>query len=83
MTWDHQKSVRYIFDSFRILLFGPNLQKLNLSNLRKGLPGGRVIKNPPANAGDARDTGSIPGSERTLGVENANNNKKGEKCGRG
>ena len=23
-----------------------------------------VVKNPPANAGDARDTGSIPGSER-------------------
>ena len=23
-----------------------------------------VVKNPPANAGDIRDTGSIPGSER-------------------
>ena len=29
-----------------------------------------VIKNPPANAGDTRDTGSIPGSERSPGVGN-------------
>ena len=27
-----------------------------------GFPGCSVIKNPPANAGDARDAGSIPGS---------------------
>ena len=26
-----------------------------------------VVKNPPANAGDLRDTGLIPGSERSLG----------------
>ena len=42
-----------------------------------------MIKNPPANAGDARDTGCIPGSGRTFGVESGNNNRKGEKCGRG
>ena len=60
-----------------------NLQKLNLSNVRKGLPDIRVIKNPPAIVGDARDTGSIPGSGRTFGVENGNNNRKGEKYGRG
>ena len=34
-----------------------------------GLPGGSVLKNPPANAGD---TGSIPGSERSPGVGNGN-----------
>ena len=28
----------------------------------RGFPGGTVVKNPPANAGDARDAGSIPGS---------------------
>ena len=33
-------------------------------------PGGAVIKNPPANAGDARDADSIPGSERSPGVGN-------------
>ena len=25
-----------------------------------------VVKNPPANAGDIRDMGSIPGSERSM-----------------
>ena len=29
-----------------------------------GFPGGTVGQNVPANAGDARDTGSIPGSGR-------------------
>ena len=32
-----------------------------------GLPGGSVV-NPPATAGDAKDTGSIPGSGRSPGV---------------
>ena len=31
-----------------------------------------VVKNPPANAGDTRDAGSIPGSERCPGVGNGN-----------
>ena len=30
-----------------------------------GFPGGTVIKNPPASAGNAGDSGSIPGSERS------------------
>ena len=34
-----------------------------------GFQGGSVVKNPPANAGDA---GSIPGSGRSPGVENGN-----------
>ena len=29
-----------------------------------GFPGGAVVKNPPANTGDAKDTGSIPGLGR-------------------
>ena len=29
-------------------------------------------KNPPAKAGDARDSGSIPGSEKAPGVGNGN-----------
>ena len=29
-----------------------------------GFPGGTVIKNLPANAGNTRDVGSIPGSKR-------------------
>ena len=31
-----------------------------------------VVKNPPGNAGDIRDQGSIPGSERSPGGGNGN-----------
>ena len=41
-------------------------------NSSSGFPGGTVIKNPPANAGDARDVDLIPGSERSPGVGNGN-----------
>jgi len=34
-------------------------------------PGGSVVKNPPANAGGTRNTGSTPGSGRSPGVEMA------------
>ena len=37
-----------------------------------GFSGGSMVKNPPANAGDVGDVGSIPGSRRSLGVENDN-----------
>ena len=37
-----------------------------------GFPGGTVVKNMPANAGDARDVGSIPGSGRSPGEGNGN-----------
>ena len=39
---------------------------------RWGFPGGAVVKNLPANAGDTRDMGSIPGSGRSPGVGNGN-----------
>ena len=35
-----------------------------------GLPGDLVVNSPPANAGDSRDAGSIPGSGRSPGVGN-------------
>ena len=35
-------------------------------------PDGAVVKNPPANAGDAGDMGLIPGSGRSLGGGNGN-----------
>jgi len=38
----------------------------------KGFPGGSVIKNLPANAGESRDMGSIPGSGRSPGGGNGN-----------
>ena len=31
-----------------------------------GFPAGAVVKNPPANAGDSRDVGSVPGLGRSL-----------------
>ena len=37
-----------------------------------GFPSGTVVKNPPADAGDVRDVGSIPGSGRSPGVGNGN-----------
>ena len=37
-----------------------------------GFPGGTVVKNPSANAGDTRDVGSIPGSGRFPEVGNGN-----------
>ena len=38
-----------------------------MSNIKDsgGFPGGSVVKNLPANAGDARDMGSIPGLGRS------------------
>ena len=40
--------------------------------LEMGFPGGSVVKNPPANAGDIGDAGLIPGSERSSGRGNGN-----------
>ena len=37
----------------------------------RSLPGGAVVKNLPANAGDIRDTGLIPGLGRSPEVGNA------------
>ena len=37
-----------------------------------GLPRVLVVKNPPANAGDVRDMGSIPGLGRSLGQGHGN-----------
>ena len=37
-----------------------------------GFPGGSVVKNSPANAGEARDAGSIPRSGRSPGGGNGN-----------
>ena len=38
----------------------------------QGFPHGSVVKNLPANVGDAGDTGSILGSGRSLGGGNVN-----------
>ena len=41
-----------------------------LINIYRVFPGSMVVKNPPANAGDTRDTGWIPRSGRSPGVGN-------------
>ena len=47
----------------------PLLRELILHDLPLDLPGGSVVKNPPASVGD---TGSIPGSGRSPGEGNGN-----------
>ena len=37
-----------------------------------GFPGGALVKNPPAHAGDTRDVGLTPGLGRCPGVGNGN-----------
>ena len=41
-------------------------------HFRLGFPGGSVVKNPPASAGDSGVVGSIPGSERSPGGGHGN-----------
>ena len=40
--------------------------------MSKGFPGGAVIKNPLANAGNTRDVVSVPGLGRYPGMGNGN-----------
>ena len=45
---------------------------LAMNNIPLGFPGGSVVMNPPANAGDTGDVGMIPGLGRSPGVGNGN-----------
>ena len=45
---------------------------VNQLYFNKGFPGGLEVKNLPANAGDARDAGSIPGLGIYLGAGDGN-----------
>ena len=53
-------------------MFYLNGSKLSIVYSLRGFPGGSVVKNPPANVGDARDAGSIPGLGRFLREGNNN-----------
>ena len=44
--------------------------RIGVDILTVGFPGGSVVKNPPASAGDAGDTGLIPKLGRYPGEEN-------------
>ena len=45
---------------------------LSLVSCTHLFPGGAVVKNPPANAGDSGDGGSVPRLGRSLGEGNGN-----------
>ena len=45
---------------------------LYIYGYRRSFPSGSVVKNPPANAGDAEDMGSVPGLGRFPGVGSGN-----------
>ena len=52
-----------------LLTFGVELAFWLRANVLWGLPGGAVVKNLPANAGDVRDRSLIPRSGRSPGGE--------------
>ena len=58
--------VSFTFPSQLVYFYLPSLYHV------WGFPCGAVVKNPPANAVDARDVGSIPWSEGSLGGGNGN-----------
>ena len=62
----------YVFTLFQKPVFPPTMVFILIYFHILGFPGGVVVKNPPANAGDARDGGSIPGWGRSPKVGNGN-----------
>ena len=59
-------------EEVEILLHHHNMTFETISWSDSGFPGGAVVKNPLANARNARDTGSIPRSRRSPGVGDGN-----------
>ena len=65
-SWTGEMHTRQTAAQYRKLhIFGER-------QIAQGFPGGSVVKNPPINAGDAREGGSIPRSESSPGVGNGN-----------
>ena len=56
-----------VYNHALFLLLESNSVFGTLHSTNRGFPGGAVVKNPPANTGDARDAGSTPGSGRSSG----------------
>ena len=55
--------------------YGQGWERMGLGyvfNVKMCFSSGAVVKNPPANAGDSRDVGSIPGLRRSPGIGNGN-----------
>ena len=64
--------MRRVNDFIKLVSSGIKRNKYLALNMCVGIPGGAVVKNPVANAGDTGDAGSIPGSGRSPGIENGN-----------
>ena len=63
-----QKLLSFIRSHLFIFAFISNI----LDKPQMSFPGGTMIENLPTNARDSRDSGSIPGSGRSLGGRNGN-----------
>ena len=64
--------VWFQLELFPVLSSTKHQLSLQPGTIREGFPGGTVMKNPPANAGDVRDVSSIPGSGRSPGGGDGN-----------
>ena len=62
----------FLFISVDTIFLGGNIFIYGYLGGRTGFPGGAVVKNLPANAGDVRDAGSIPDSGRFPGEGHGN-----------
>ena len=68
-----ESSLNKVINQSPVLSSIPSMLALLSSGLAlQGFPGGSVVKNPPASAGDAEDTSSISGLGRSPGVGNGN-----------
>ena len=61
-----------LYDQILIMLVSFQQNVLGWGPRKQGLLGDSVVKNLPANAGEARDSGSIPGLGRSPGIGNDN-----------
>ena len=64
LSWNSRqhKIINSVFPMFLISINWASEQSMNYQKTQLGFPGGAVVKNPPANAGDM---GSIPGPGRS------------------
>ena len=64
---------RFLFQTVFLFQFSfSELKPLYTARLGWDFPGGSVVNNPPASAGDAGDMGMIPGLGRSPRVGNGN-----------